>query len=208
MRIFSYTDLIQLISALVGIGTILFLFISQPEILKRLLRSTPGQHVVVWTLAASLGVLLTISLTRILSDSPPSTSVDNPIDRRLCEANTLDLSCPRTFTHPDVISQGGKMTGIRATVIDNSKLNIPSRYTFEYTWTGSGGTWRGLQTAALFFKGEGNATVQAAVFPINRSGCFYGGGNREVKSGDLLVSPRLITGISVSLSEASGGTPC
>jgi hypothetical protein len=122
---------------------------------------------------------------------PPSVSAPRP---------------PRTFSHPNVARQGA-MVEISVTVIDNS--NGKGTYTIRFKWTGSGGSWKGSQNTTIIFKGENNASLQSVIIPINRGGCYYGGGNLQTKNGDLTIDPALITGIDVTLSEVSGEIgPC
>jgi hypothetical protein len=96
------------------------------------------------------------------------------------------------------------MLDIQATVIDNSSLNQKSRYIIEYKWTGSGGTQNGSQSATVSLKGNNKATLQAVTFPIDRSHCYYGGGNYERKEGEFQTDPSLIVGIDVIISEVVG----
>jgi hypothetical protein len=113
---------------------------------------------------------------------------------------------PRTFSHPDV-RRLGAMIEISVTVTDNS--NGKGTYNIRFKWTGSGGSWKGSQSTTIIFKGANNASLQSVVIPINRGGCYYGGGNLQTKDGDLIVDPSLITGVDVTLSEVSGEMgPC
>jgi hypothetical protein len=111
----------------------------------------------------------------------------------------------KTFIHPNV-SKDGNMLDIRITIIQTDAQ--PAKYILEYTWTGSGGTWRGSQNVTVFLKGPGGATLQTDTHPIDRGGCYYGGGVRQTREKSLTISPLLVTGFEVTLSEASGGTPC
>jgi hypothetical protein len=74
----------------------------------------------------------------------------------------------------------------------------------EYKWTGSGGTQNGSQDFSLIFKGPNGATLGSFPFQLDRSHCYYGGGNYEQRTGKLDFNPRSIEGIQVILTEVSG----
>ena len=99
----------------------------------------------------------------------------------------------KTFSHAD-LRREGLMREISATVVINA--DGKGTYDIRFKWTGSGGTWSGSQNTTITFKGANGASLQSVVIPIDRGGCFYGGGNLQTKTGELIVDPRLITGLT------------
>jgi len=110
---------------------------------------------------------------------------------------------PKVFAHPDVAREG-HMLNIKVTVTPD--VSGGGSYNIDFYWTGSGGTWSGQQTSIISFLGAQNQSLQSVTVPIDRSGCFYGGGNHQTSNGVLSVNPDLITQISVTLSEVHNRT--
>ncbi len=109
----------------------------------------------------------------------------------------------QVFKIPDV-SLNGTMREIQVTVRENSQPDAVANFLLEYRWTGSGGTQQGSQGFNILFKGGGGATLGSFKFPIDRSHCYYGGGNYEQRSGALTFDPRLIERVQIILSEVTG----
>jgi hypothetical protein len=110
---------------------------------------------------------------------------------------------PKVFAHPDVAREG-RMFNIKVTVTPNASGG--GSYNIDFYWTGSGGTWSGQQTAIISFLGAQDQSLQSVSVPIDRSGCFYGGGNHQTSNGALSIAPDLITHIGVTLSEVHNRT--
>ena len=108
---------------------------------------------------------------------------------------------PTVFT-PSNVSREGTMHDITITITPDGHGG--GAFNIEFKW--SGATWSGNQTATFTFKGPNNSSLQSVVVGINRSGCFYGGGNLQTQGGQLTVNPILITAVSVSLSEVHNRT--
>ncbi|TPK84892.1 hypothetical protein FJ936_13540 [Mesorhizobium sp. B2-4-13] len=108
---------------------------------------------------------------------------------------------PKTLTHPTV-EREGKMHGIKVTLIPNGAGG--GVYNIDFYW--SGGTWSGTQNAIVTFVGDNDARLQSVMVPIDRSGCFYGGGNHQIQGGQLTVDPATISGLEVTLSEVHNKT--
>lgn len=109
----------------------------------------------------------------------------------------------RHLTHKDV-SREGTMREISVTIIRKSTGS--GTFSVQFKWTGSGGTWSGSQTATVSFLGKDHTPLQSLPIPIDRGGCFYGGGNLQTKDGEFTVDPDLITDIDVTLSEVRNRT--
>ena len=110
---------------------------------------------------------------------------------------------PKVFAHPDVAREG-RMFNIKVTVTPNTSGG--GSYNIDFYWTGSGGTWSGQQTTIISFLGAQDQSLQSVSVAIDRSGCFYGGGNHQTSNGALSITPDLITHISVTLSEVHNRT--
>ncbi|MGA7789258.1 MAG: hypothetical protein WCA56_13960 [Xanthobacteraceae bacterium] len=96
------------------------------------------------------------------------------------------------------------MREIQVTVQDHATSPLGASFVLEYKWTGSGGTQNGSQGFSLIFKGKDGATLGSFPFPLDRSHCYYGGGNYEQRIGTLGFDPRLIDRIQIILTEFSG----
>lgn len=103
---------------------------------------------------------------------------------------------PKILRHPTV-EREGKMHSIEVTFTPNGTGG--GVYNIDFYW--SGGTWSGTQNTIVTFLGKNDAKLQSVTVPINRSGCFYGGGNHQTQDGQLTVDPALISSLDVTLSE-------
>lgn len=154
-----------------------------------------------FAVALILAVLLAIiALVAMLRDNAPATTVPQIAP---APAPAPTIPPPKVFTHPDVAREG-RLLQLKVTIIDNGKNG--GSYNIDFYWTGSPGTWSGSQSAIVTLLGTGKAPLQSVTVPIDRSGCFYGGGNHQTKSGELSINPNLVTEIDVTLSEVHNRT--
>ncbi|MCK1711151.1 MULTISPECIES: hypothetical protein [unclassified Bradyrhizobium] len=105
---------------------------------------------------------------------------------------------------PADVSRLGTMREIKVTITENGTAPTRGTFLLEYKWTGSSGTQKGSQGFSLVFKGKGDATLASFPFQLDRSHCYYGGGNYEQKTGILNFDPRQIEDVQIILNEVVG----
>ncbi|TDW31866.1 hypothetical protein EV128_108193 [Rhizobium azibense] len=142
-------------------------------------------------------ILAVIALVTILRPESPPNPVPTPVSPMPAPTATPE-PLVKVFTHPEV-SREGRMMQIKVTVVSNGQGG--GSFNVDFFWTGSPGTWSGSQSTTITILGQSGEVLQGITIPIDRSGCFYGGGNHQTKGGELTFDPKIAASIGVTLSE-------
>jgi hypothetical protein len=194
----SYSAVFSVLTGATGIGAAVLHELRRPPNTSPDYLKLIGRCLI--ALFAMIAVIILIF--RFASPAPtPSTPTSSPTPIPTPTSTPPQLPVVRNLTHRDV-SREGTMHDISVTVIKRS--NGTGTFSVRFKW--SGGTWSGSQTATISFMGKDHGALQSLPIPIDRSGCFYGGGNLQTKDGELTVDPDLITDIEVTLSEVKNRT--
>jgi hypothetical protein len=192
----SFSGIFSILTGTAGVGAAVLHELTRPR------NTSPDYLKLLGTcFAAIFSMILVVILIILLvpKPTPPSPPTPSPI---ITPTPTPGPTNPvRNLTHKD-ISREGTMHDISVTVI--KKSNGSGTFSIRFKW--SGGTWSGSQSTTITFISKDHTALQSLVIPIDRSGCFYGGGNVQTKDGDLSVDPDLIADIDVTLSEVRNRT--
>jgi hypothetical protein len=142
-------------------------------------------------------ILAVIALVTILRHEPSPIPAPTPVPHIPAPTPTPE-PLVKVFTHPEV-SREGRMMQIKVTVVSNGRGG--GSFNVDFFWTGAPGTWSGSQSTTITILGQSGEVLQGITIPIDRSGCFYGGGNHQTKDGELTFDPKLAASIGVTLSE-------
>ncbi|MGO4441473.1 hypothetical protein [Rhizobium sp. RAF56] len=147
-------------------------------------------------------ILAVIALVTILRPEPSPAPAPAPV-ATVPGSPSAPEPLVKVFTHPD-LSREGRIMQIKVTVVSNGRGG--GSFNVDFFWTGSPGTWSGSQSTTITILGQSGEVLQGITIPIDRSGCFYGGGNHQTKGGELTFDPKIAASIGVTLSEVHNRT--
>ena len=161
------------------------------------------------------GVHVHIKQTSTGSFSPPIIGNKGPIyiGPRGSNAPTCTPAVLKTINLPDVPtldgngSHVGGLSGISVSVVRECPTPTEAKYRFhlDYAYYNGSGTWRGEQHLILVLKSREGDSLKAAVFPLDRSRCVYGGAERRSANGMLDGGTgTLVSTAELTVSRVSG----
>ena len=127
-------------------------------------------------------------ITQFIFGQPLSLNSQEDRRKNPCLPAVLQtINLPDAATLDGNGSHVGNLSGISVSIVRECPTPTESkdRFHLNYGYYNGSGTWRGEQYLILVLKSAEGAALKTISFPLDRSGCIYGGPQQRSAEGEL-----------------------